>query len=136
MAARVGIELNPLLVELKILPSTRRSLDMKSEPPTNGVFGLLDARKGLADTALKTADSGYLTRRIVDVAQDVIISEIGRVALEDISDPASGEPIVPAGGDRRGAGGFGRGRRHRTRENPVGAHLRGPPWRVREVLRP
>src|ERR1019366_3298651 len=34
------------------------------------------ARKGLADTALKTADSGYLTRRLVDVAQDVIISEI------------------------------------------------------------
>jgi DNA-directed RNA polymerase subunit beta' len=33
------------------------------------------ARKGLADTALKTADSGYLTRRLVDVAQDVIISE-------------------------------------------------------------
>src|SRR5438105_15442331 len=34
------------------------------------------ARKGLADTALKTADSGYLTRRLVDVAQDVIINEI------------------------------------------------------------
>ncbi|MCI4139738.1 hypothetical protein MMJ09_23065, partial [Bacillus vallismortis] len=33
------------------------------------------ARKGLADTALKTADSGYLTRRLVDVAQDVIIRE-------------------------------------------------------------
>ncbi len=86
------------------------------------------ARKGLADTALKTADSGYLTRRLVDVAQDVIISEIdcgtldgiearpivdsggeiierlsdriiGRVALEDILDPANDEPIVPAGGE-------------------------------------
>ena len=34
------------------------------------------ARKGLADTALRTADSGYLTRRLVDVAQDVIIREI------------------------------------------------------------
>ena len=33
------------------------------------------ARKGLADTALKTADSGYLTRKLVDVAQDVIINE-------------------------------------------------------------
>src|SRR5207245_8272410 len=33
------------------------------------------ARKGLADTALKTADSGYMTRKLVDVAQDVIISE-------------------------------------------------------------
>jgi DNA-directed RNA polymerase subunit beta' len=86
------------------------------------------ARKGLADTALKTADSGYLTRRLVDVAQDVIISEIdcgtldgiearsivdsggeiverlsdriiGRVALEAIADPASGEVIVPAAGE-------------------------------------
>ena len=84
------------------------------------------ARKGLADTALKTADSGYLTRRLVDVAQDVIISEvdcgtldglearaiidsggeiverlgdriIGRVALEAIADPSSGEVIVDAG---------------------------------------
>ena len=80
------------------------------------------ARKGLADTALKTADSGYLTRRLVDVAQDVIISEndcgtlkgiwvsaiteggeeieslrdriIGRVALEDIIDPIDGRVIV------------------------------------------
>jgi DNA-directed RNA polymerase subunit beta' len=80
------------------------------------------ARKGLADTALKTADSGYLTRRLVDVAQDVIISEsdcgtldgiearaivesgeiieplrdriVGRVTLEKITDPFSGETIV------------------------------------------
>jgi len=80
------------------------------------------ARKGLADTALKTADSGYLTRRLVDVAQDVIIHEIdcgtmdgidakaivesgeiieplreriiGRVTLEKIVDPFSGEVIV------------------------------------------
>jgi DNA-directed RNA polymerase subunit beta' len=86
------------------------------------------ARKGLADTALKTADSGYLTRRLVDVAQDVIISEIdcgtldglearpiidsggeiierlsdrivGRVALEEIRDLATGEVIVPAAGE-------------------------------------
>ena len=86
------------------------------------------ARKGLADTALKTADSGYLTRRLVDVAQDVIISEgdcgtldgiearaivdsggeiverlgdriIGRVALEAIVDPSTGEVIVPAAGE-------------------------------------
>jgi DNA-directed RNA polymerase subunit beta' len=80
------------------------------------------ARKGLADTALKTADSGYLTRRLVDVAQDVIIHEpdcgtvdgiearaivesgeiieplrdriIGRVTLERITDPFTGEVIV------------------------------------------
>ena len=81
------------------------------------------ARKGLADTALKTADSGYLTRRLVDVAQDVIISEedcgtpdgiesraivdsgeiieplrdriVGRVALEDVVDPFTNDVIVP-----------------------------------------
>jgi DNA-directed RNA polymerase subunit beta' len=82
------------------------------------------ARKGLADTALKTADSGYLTRRLVDVAQDVIIQEIdcgtmdgiesraiiesgeiieplrdriiGRVTLERITDPFTGDVIVEA----------------------------------------
>ena len=80
------------------------------------------ARKGLADTALKTADSGYLTRRLVDVAQDVIVTEVdcgtpngiwvtplieggeiiqplrdrilGRVALDDIVDPFTGEVLV------------------------------------------
>src|SRR5881275_3190191 len=80
------------------------------------------ARKGLADTALKTADSGYLTRRLVDVSQDVIVSEydcgtvkyieatplveggdiiqslrdriLGRVAAEDVRDPVSNEIIV------------------------------------------
>ncbi len=80
------------------------------------------ARKGLADTALKTADSGYLTRRLVDVAQDVIISEddcktpggidvqaiieggevieelrdriVGRVALHEIRDTLTGDVIV------------------------------------------
>jgi DNA-directed RNA polymerase subunit beta' len=82
------------------------------------------ARKGLADTALKTANSGYLTRRLVDVAQDCVIGEIdcgtldgirttkleeageviqplgdrilGRVALEDVVDPLTGEVLVPA----------------------------------------
>ncbi len=81
------------------------------------------ARKGLADTALKTANSGYLTRRLVDVAQDIIIRTedcgtlngiattslvqsgeiieplaeriIGRVAVEDIADPYSGDVLVP-----------------------------------------
>jgi len=51
------------------------------------------ARKGLADTALKTADSGYLTRRLVDVAQDVIISEFDCGTLDGINV----EPIVEAG---------------------------------------
>ena len=83
------------------------------------------ARKGLVDTALRTADSGYLTRRLVDVAQDVIISEevcesiegvalaavkegydevmpleqrlIGRTALASVSDSVTGNKIVKAG---------------------------------------
>ncbi len=83
------------------------------------------ARKGLADTALKTADAGYLTRRLVDVSQDVIISEIdcgtilgieitalkdveqereplaeritGRVAQEDVYDPRTDELIIASG---------------------------------------
>jgi DNA-directed RNA polymerase subunit beta' len=56
------------------------------------------ARKGLADTALKTADSGYLTRRLVDVAQDVIISELDCGTMEGIEAQAiveSGEIIEP-----------------------------------------
>src|SRR6187200_2072660 len=56
------------------------------------------ARKGLADTALKTADSGYLTRRLVDVAQDVIIHEIDCGTLDGIEARAiveSGEIIEP-----------------------------------------
>ena len=83
------------------------------------------ARKGLADTALKTADAGYLTRRLVDVALDVIINEedcgtlrgltataikrnedvvqtlyeriLGRTAVEDVVHPTSGKLIVAAG---------------------------------------
>jgi DNA-directed RNA polymerase subunit beta' len=82
------------------------------------------ARKGLADTALKTANSGYLTRRLVDVAQDCIITEadcgtsqgikltavieggevvvslgarlLGRTTAEDIKNPSTGEVIAPA----------------------------------------
>jgi len=82
------------------------------------------ARKGLADTALKTANSGYLTRRLVDVAQDMVVAEedcgtlegifvtplveggeiiepigeriLGRVALEDIADPFTEEVIIKA----------------------------------------
>src|SRR5204863_726787 len=56
------------------------------------------ARKGLADTALKTADSGYLTRRLVDVAQDVIIHEIDCGTMDGIDAKAiveSGEIIEP-----------------------------------------
>nr|MCU0352766.1 DNA-directed RNA polymerase subunit beta' [Cytophagales bacterium] len=83
------------------------------------------ARKGLADTALKTADAGYLTRRLVDVAQDVIVNEpdcgtlrgivvtalkdnediveplseriLGRVTVHDVYDPVTGDLIVASG---------------------------------------
>ena len=83
------------------------------------------ARKGLADTALKTADAGYLTRRLVDVSQDVIITEddcgtlrginvsalkkneevveklgdriVGRTSLQDLYDPITGELLVKSG---------------------------------------
>jgi len=83
------------------------------------------ARKGLADTAMKTADAGYLTRRLVDVSHDVIINEedcgtlrglictalksgdevisslseriLGRVSVHDVVNPKTGETIVPAG---------------------------------------
>jgi len=83
------------------------------------------ARKGLADTALKTANSGYLTRRLADVAQDCIVMEddcgtmmgveveslveggeiiqrlgeriLGRIAVEDVYDPFTGEVLIKAG---------------------------------------
>src|SRR5690554_4336556 len=83
------------------------------------------ARKGLADTALKTADAGYLTRRLVDVSQDVIITEddcgtlrglvasviksneevvaslyervLGRVSVHDVYNPTTGDIIIKAG---------------------------------------
>jgi DNA-directed RNA polymerase subunit beta' len=83
------------------------------------------ARKGLADTALKTANSGYLTRRLVDVAQDCIVTQsdcgtsqgirmraivdaghvvaslasriLGRTAAEDITNPSNGEVVIKAG---------------------------------------
>ena len=60
------------------------------------------ARKGLADTALKTADAGYLTRRLVDVAQDVTIYEDDCKTINGItvSDLKEGEEIVESLGER------------------------------------
>jgi DNA-directed RNA polymerase subunit beta' len=83
------------------------------------------ARKGLADTALKTANSGYLTRRLVDVCQDLVVTDedcgttkgvvksalveggeivvglrdriLGRVVLDDVRDPANNQVLVPSG---------------------------------------
>ncbi len=105
------------IIETPIRSNFREGLDvLQYFVSTHG------ARKGLADTALKTADSGYLTRRLVDVAQDVIISEpdcgtlkgiyasaiieggeeieslrdriVGRTALDDVMDPVEGRVIV------------------------------------------
>jgi len=107
------------IIETPILSNFREGLTvLEYFTSTHG------ARKGLADTALKTADSGYLTRRLVDVAQDMIITEdnchtlngiivkaiyegddeivslkeriIGRIVLEDVVNPATGEIICKA----------------------------------------
>ncbi|HRI03954.1 MAG TPA: DNA-directed RNA polymerase subunit beta' [Pyrinomonadaceae bacterium] len=107
------------IIENPILANFREGLDvLQYFISTHG------ARKGLADTALKTADSGYLTRRLVDVAQDVIVSEqdcgtmrgvwaeaiirngeeveslrdriVGCTSLDDIIDPVDGSVIVAA----------------------------------------
>ncbi len=107
------------IIESPIVANFREGLDvLEYFISTHG------ARKGLADTALKTADAGYLTRRLVDVAQDVIITEedcgtilglsvtalkegeevieslrdriVGRVALEDVYDPISGDLLARA----------------------------------------
>jgi DNA-directed RNA polymerase subunit beta' len=108
------------IIENPILSNFKEGLDvLEYFISTHG------ARKGLADTALKTADAGYLTRRLVDVAQDIIINEsdcgtlrgitvealkdndeiivnlgdriLGRVSLEDVYDPLNGELIVSSG---------------------------------------
>jgi DNA-directed RNA polymerase subunit beta' len=108
------------IIENPILSNFKEGLDvLEYFISTHG------ARKGLADTALKTADAGYLTRRLVDVAQDVVINEqdcgtlrgitvtalkdnediveplseriLGRVTVHDVYDPISNELIIEAG---------------------------------------
>ena len=104
-------------VEIPIKASFREGLD-----PLEYFISAHGARKGLSDTALRTADSGYLTRRLVDVSQDIIVKEddcgtdeglevyaikdgnqvieplqeriIGRFPLHDIKDPKTGEVIA------------------------------------------
>jgi DNA-directed RNA polymerase subunit beta' len=107
------------IIETPILSNFREGLDvLEYFISTHG------ARKGLADTALKTANSGYLTRRLVDVAHDVVVTEedcgtldgieiealieggeiiqnlgeriLGRVVLDDVRDPYSGDVLIPA----------------------------------------
>jgi DNA-directed RNA polymerase subunit beta' len=108
------------IIENPILSNFKEGLDvLEYFISTHG------ARKGLADTALKTADAGYLTRRLVDVAQDMIITEddcgtlrglvvqplkdndeiveplseriLGRVSVHDVYDPITDKLIIPAG---------------------------------------
>lgn len=108
------------IIENPILSNFKEGLDvLEYFISTHG------ARKGLADTALKTADAGYLTRRLVDVAQDVVINEedcgtlrglavtalkdnediveplseriLGRVAVHDVYDPITNQLLIASG---------------------------------------
>ena len=108
------------IIETPITANFREGLDvLQYFISTHG------ARKGLADTALKTANSGYLTRRLVDVAQDLVVTEVdcetgtgllmtplveggdiveplrervlGRVVARDVVAPATGEVVIEAG---------------------------------------
>ena len=119
LAGMRGLMANPSgrIIELPIKSNFREGLTvLEYFISTHG------ARKGLADTALRTADSGYLTRRLVDVAQDVIVREddcktdrflevedmrdgseiiqdlseriIGRISFSDVTHPETGEVIV------------------------------------------
>ena len=118
MAGMRGLMVDPAgrIIELPIRSSFREGLTvLEYFISTHG------ARKGLADTALRTADSGYLTRRLIDVSQDVIVQEedcgttagiwlsgsaekgifeslreriVGRWAASDLADPNSGETVV------------------------------------------
>ncbi|MGI9521072.1 MAG: DNA-directed RNA polymerase subunit beta' [Hyphomicrobiaceae bacterium] len=122
LAAMRGLMTKPSgeIIETPIISNFKEGLSVLEY--FNSTHG---ARKGLADTALKTANSGYLTRRLVDVAQDAIISEVdcetdaginvqavvdagqvlvtladrvlGRTAAEDVTNPETGEIIVEIG---------------------------------------
>ncbi len=122
LAAMRGLMAKPSgeIIETPIISNFKEGLSVLEY--FNSTHG---ARKGLADTALKTANSGYLTRRLVDVAQDAIITEedcgsekgitlkpvidgsdvivnlserlLGRTSVEDIVDPLTGEIIVKSG---------------------------------------
>ena len=122
LAAMRGLMAKPSgeIIETPIISNFKEGLSVMEY--FNSTHG---ARKGLADTALKTANSGYLTRRLVDVAQDCIITEVdchtekgigmraivdagqvvatlghrilGRSAAVTITDPSSGEVLVEAG---------------------------------------
>lgn len=99
LAGMRGLMANPSgrIIELPIKSSFREGLTvLEYFISTHG------ARKGLADTALKTADSGYLTRRLVDVAQDVIIREedCGTDRGMTVSTIQEGNEVIVPLGDR------------------------------------
>ncbi len=155
-----GVEGGQQVIENPILSNFKEGLSvLEYFVSTHG------ARKGLADTALKTADAGYLTRRLVDVAQDVIINEEDCGTLRGLTATAikRNDDVVqtlydripgPCGPERRdppadrrghlqGRRGDHRADRRSDREiaariggDPLGADLRGTPGRMREVLRP
>jgi DNA-directed RNA polymerase beta' subunit len=120
-------------------------------------------RKGLADTALKTADAGYLTRRLVDVAHDITITIddcgtingirigtirsgediiepleerlVGRVPLDSVVNPHGRTNCEGRRDDHRRQGQTGRRRRHRPHPHPLRLDLRSALRRLRQVLR-
>ena len=120
------------------------------------------ARKGLADTALKTANSGYLTRRLVDVTQDLVVTEddcgttngvamkalveggeviealreriLGRTVAADVVNPETQETLYYAGhAAGRGRGRADRAARHRRGQGAHAAHLRHALRAVRDA---
>ena len=122
------------------------------------------ARKGLADTALKTANSGYLTRKLVDVSQDVIVDHkdcgtlkgvsvsaivengeivepfidrvVGRTSLERVVHPDTGKVLVDnQPGDHRNDRPGDAERRHRTGQDPLDPDLRSQAGRLPALLR-
>ena len=127
LAGMRGLMANPKgeIIELPILSNFREGLSV-----SEFFISTHGARKGLADTALKTADSGYLTRRLVDVAQDVIVREVdcgtdqgvlaedivigkehietleeriaGRFVAKPVRDPETGEVLVSPDDERQG----------------------------------
>jgi hypothetical protein len=147
------------IIETPITANFREGLDvLQYFISTHG------ARKGLADTALKTANSGYLTRRLVDVAQDLVVTEIdcgttagllmtplveggdiveplrervlGRVLAKAATRPGTDEVLIEAGVllDERRSA--ARGGQRRPGEGAFADHLRDALRRLRPVLRP
>ena len=160
MAGMRGLMADPAgrIIELPIRSSFRGGLTvLEYFLSTHG------ARKGLADTAIRTADSGYLTRRLIDVAQNVIINEedcgteagswldginpgdhdnardkvLGRLTAEPVIDPSTGEVILDRNEliDEEALGQIFQVRHHPDLRQ-VSTDLRVPPRGLPQLLRP